>query len=254
MIVEHKRLEEKISSLQTQLKSYPKEKLICAHNGKHFKWYHSDGHTQNYIPKRNRAYAEQLATKKYLIALLEQFQHEKTAIEYYLRHHNTSSSAPELLLQDSSGYKELLSPHFQSPSQELLNWTNSPFEKNPLYPELLIHKTVSGNLVRSKSEALIDMSLYMHKIPFRYECALSLGETTLYPDFTLRHPYTGEYFYWEHFGLMDDDSYSKNACSKLQLYTSHGIIPSIQLITTYETKEHPLTSDTIEKIIEQYFL
>lgn len=254
MIAEHKRLEEKISLLQTQLKSYPDGKLICVRNGSHIKWFHSDGHTQTYIPKKNRAYAEQLATKKYLATLLEQFQHEKTAIEYYLRHHNTSSSAPELLLQDSSGYKELLSPYFQSPSQELLNWMNSHFEKNPLYPELLIHKTVSGNLVRSKSEAIIDMSLYMHKIPFRYECALSLGEITLYPDFTLRHPHTGEYFYWEHFGLMDDDSYSKNACSKLQLYASHGIIPSIQLITTYETKEHPLTSDTIEKIIEQYFL
>lgn len=72
--------------------------------------------------------------------------------------------------------------------------------------------------------------------------------------FTIRHPKTGEVFYWEHFGLMDNPTYSKNAYSKLQLYTNHGIIPSIQLITTYETKEHPLTAETIEKIVENYFL
>jgi len=97
------------------------------------------------------------------------------------------------------------------------------------------------------------MALYVHKIPFRYECALNLGGITLYPDFTLRHPQTGEFYYWEHFGLMDDEVYSANTSSKLQLYTSCGIIPGIQLITTYETKEYPLSTETIEKTIDYYF-
>lgn len=130
----------------------------------------------------------------------------------------------------------------------------SPYEHNTKYKEQLIHKTSSGNLVRSKSEAMIDMFLYMNRIPFRYECALQLGDTTLYPDFTIRHPQTGELYYWEHFGRMDDPFYYKNVFSKLHLYTSHGIIPSIHLITTYETKENPLSSEIIEKIIEHYFI
>jgi len=54
--------------------------------------------------------------------------------------------------------------------------------------------------------------------------------------------------------MMDEATYSKNTCSKLQIYTSHGIIPSIQLITTYETKAQPLSSDFIEKILQYYFL
>jgi hypothetical protein len=73
---------------------------------------------------------------------------------------------------------------------------------------------------------MIDMVLYVHKIPFRYECALSLGEATLFPDFTIRHPKTGEVFYWEHFGLIDNSEYAKNTYAKLQLYTNYGIIPS----------------------------
>ena len=107
-------------------------------------------------------------------------------------------------------------------------------------------------MVRSKSEAMIDMILYTHKLPYRYECALSLGDITLYPDFTLRHPRNGTTLYWEHFGQMDNPVYAQKSYSKLQLYTSHGIIPSIHLITTYETKMTPLTAAIIEKTVSFY--
>lgn len=42
--------------------------------------------------------------------------------------------------------------------------------------------------------------------------------------------------------------------SKIQKYASCGIVPGIHLITTYETKEHPLSTEIIEKIIKHYFL
>ena len=96
--------------------------------------------------------------------------------------------------------------------------------------------------------------LFVNKIPFRYECELQLGEIFIYPDFTIRHPKTGEIYYWEHFGRMDDSKYNKNVPSKLQLYISNGIIPSIQLITTYETIENPLSSEKVESLIREYFL
>lgn len=218
------------------------------------KWYQSDGHNKKYIPKKNRQLAEQLAAKKYLAFLLEDFAHEKRALDFYLRHYSPSTQQAERLLTDTPGYNELISQFFLPKSQKLSDWINSPYEHNTKYPEQLIHKTSSGNLVRSKSEAMIDMFLHMNQIPFRYECVLHLGETVIFPDFTIRHPETEEIYYWEHFGKMDDPGYYKNVFSKLQLYTSYGIIPSIKLITTYETKENPLTSEVIEKIIEHYFL
>lgn len=98
------------------------------------------------------------------------------------------------------------------------------------------------------------MFLHTNKIPFRYECILHLGNTTIFPNFTIRHPKTGKVFYWEHFGLIDNTAYCQNMHSKLQLYTSHGIMPSIQLIATFETQSHPLCSEMVEKIIEYYFL
>ena len=121
------------------------------------------------------------------------------------------------------------------------------------YPEYKIHKTCTGEMVRSKSEAFIYTCLCNHKIPFRYECALPLGTRTIYPDFTIRHPNTGETYYWEHFGMMDESYYYQKTFPKLQLYASYGIIPSINLITTYETKKHPLSSEVIVKTIEHHF-
>lgn len=109
-------------------------------------------------------------------------------------------------------------------------------------------------MVRSKSEALIAMSLYSHNIPFRYEAALQIGAGIIYPDFTIRHPASGKIIYWEHFGLMDDSSYRQRTVSKLQFYISHGYIPNIHLITTYETRENPLGTDEIERIIAAQFL
>ena len=85
-----------------------------------------------------------------------------------------------------------------------------------------------------------------HRIPFRYECELILGGAVFHPDFTIRHPRTGEIYYWEHLGGMDKTKYIHNSFARLETYAYHGIVPSINLITTYETKDHPLSMKNIK--------
>lgn len=53
---------------------------------------------------------------------------------------------------------------------------------------------------------------------------------------------------------MDDEAYNRNVPIKLQTYISQGIIPSVRLITTYETMKNPLSAETVERIIKEYFL
>ena len=244
-----------IVTIQNQLRSLPDGKIFCSRTDKRYKWYHSDGHKQTYIPKSDRAYAEKLALKKYLTHLLQESLEEKNALEFYLRHHKQSTPHSEQMLTEHPEYQKLLSPFFKPASQVLADWANAPYERNPNYEKYLTQKTSSGILVRSKSEAIIDMILYLNKIPFRYECALKLGDVVYYPDFTIRHPKTGETYYWEHFGKADDPAYkTKNIIPKLNTYISNNIIPSINLITTYETKDHPLDPDFVQKIVEYYFL
>ncbi len=253
ILKEKQKLKTQIEQLQSELQTYPDGKLICCHHRNQCKWYQSDGHNRTYISKKNRTLAEQLAVKKYLSCMISDLSKEKRALDFYLNHHSNAPQTSQLLY-DIPGFKELLSPFFKPTSESLAEWMNYPYERNLLHPEHLIHKTISGHVVRSKSEAMICHFLYTNRIPFRYECALSLDSITMYPDFTIRHPETGETYYWEHFGLMDDASYCQNMASKLHRYSIHGIIPSIHLITTYETLEHPLTIETIQLTIEQYFL
>ena len=158
------------------------------------------------------------------------------------------------MLEADSPYAELLAPYFQLESSDLQSWMESPYEQNKKYPEQKIYGTGAGIRVRSKSESLIVYLLQNYKIPFRYECALDLGQVTVYPDFTVRHPKTGKLFIWEHLGMMGDSTYRRNALSKLQLYMEHGWIPSVNLILTYETKEYPLDMAYVEGLIQEYFV
>lgn len=252
MCLEKQRLEEQIDLIELQLKQFPEGKLICKKNANRYKWYCSKDGKQIYIPKTKRKLAEDLAAKKYLMHLHEDLVHEKNAIEFYIRHHE-EGKAEEMLMQMPE-YQELLTPHFKVLSEELYEWQKSPYNHSLKYPEQLKHKTTSGNIVRSKSEVLIDMALYKNKIPFRYEAPLYLGDEMFYPDFTIRHPKTGKEFYWEHFGKMDDPKYANNAASKIRFYINHGIVPGGQLITTYETLERPLSLECVENVIKEIFL
>lgn len=236
-----------------EIDKLPEGKLICCHQGSGCKWYLSDGHKKTYVPKKNASLAIQLARKKYLELRLSDLENEKRAIGFYLRHHAPGGKS-EALLTESSEYRKLLSGYFIPLSTEIEQWKKAQYEKNNAYMERLIYRSISGNYLRSKSEMMIDMLLFQHNIPFRYENKLVLGETVLYPDFTIRHPNNGEYFYWEHFGLMDKPEYAANVFNKLRIYAENGIVPGINLITTYETQVNPLDSELVEKMIEYYFM
>ena len=253
ILAEKHHLDSAIAEIDSKLTSLPDGKLICALNGKHYKWYHSDGHTPVYLPKKELALACQLAQKQYLLYEKEDLEKQRKALNQYLKSYTPSSNRAEQLLYHPE-YHKLLSPYFQPLSQELSSWANESYPQNETHPKRFIHRTLSGHEVRSKSEAMIANALYNNKIPFRYECLLQLGNISLHPDFTIRHPVTGILYYWEHFGIADEYTYAQQISSKLHLYMTYNIIPTIQLITTYETKEHPLCSDTIERIIKEYFL
>ncbi len=254
IVSERNRLDEQIHTLQQHLKFFPEGKLICTQNGKYQKWFQSDGHSQVYIPKKNRQLAEQLAYKKYLQLQLETLYKERRAIEFYLRHHHDGANLADEYLAEHPEYRELLATHFTPLSRELSKWQKAAFDTNTKNPEQRNIKTSSGHMVRSKSEAMIDMALFSHQIPFRYECLLKLGNKKVFPDFTIRHPKTGETYYWEHYGLMDNPSYCQAFSKKMLLYTTNGIIPTINLITTYETERNPLGYDVVEEMIARYFL
>ena len=251
---ESQQLEREIKSLKARIKKLPEGKLVFSHTGKYCKWYQSDGKNKTYIPKKNKQFAEKLAIKKYLSIQLEDMSIRKEIIDNCLQYQSTEKRTADILLQESSDYQKLLSPYFSSKKSELEEWKQASYKKNKTNPEKLVHKSISGNVLRSKSEALIDVMLYTNHIPYHYEEIIQLGNKILAPDFTIKHPKTGDIYYWEHFGMMDDPLYVKKACEKIQCYSLNGIIPSKQLILTYETKEYPLSPQDVKRIIDEFFV
>ena len=253
LLRKQKVLEQQIQQFIQELALYPPGHLRCAKNGKYVKNLHIHNGTCTHISKKNKDFINTLAVKKYLSAQLKDLQQEQLAIDSFLKQYQNYTPEIQQLMENPLYHDTILSA-FKPLSKDLEKWQNEPYVKNVSHPEQLRHSSPSGHVLRSKSEVLIDQTLFLHRIPFRYECEQQFNDLTIYPDFTIRHPESGKLFYWEHFGMMDKPSYSYNAFQKLQLYSSHGYIPSINLITSYETNDHPLTTETIEQIIHHYFL
>ena len=246
-------IESELKKYKQMGKSFPEGETIVAKNNNAYKWYVKyDGKT-NYLSKKQKDLARQLALKKYYQYKTEELEQELRACQEYIGFAEMARNKTEQMMAHDE-YVRLLDGQFCSASKELKKWMEEDFETNNDHPETRNIKATQGRFVRSKSEAIIDKLLYSYGIPFRYEQKLVLGNTTIYPDFTIRHPKTGKFYYWEHFGIMDSVSYSQNAYQKLQLYTSNGYIPTINLITTFETNEYPLSMETIENVISHYFL
>ena len=159
----------------------------------------------------------------------------------------------EYLLREESPYWKLLKIHFEKYEKEKISWMNGQYKCNPSHPENLIHKTMQGHLVRSKSEVIIANTLYMNQIPYRYENQLEVKGVILYPDFTILHPKTNNLCYWEHFGMMDDSIYVKNAIKKIEQYGKSGYVQGRNFIATFESKEAPLNTFTINRVIQDFF-
>lgn len=233
-------------------KKYPKGELLCAKNNSRYKWYLKEQGQTSYLSKNKRELAEILAVKKYYHCRKEELECELSACNAYLYKMASREEKSEQLLQHPE-YMRLIAKHFVPMKDRLMEWQNTDYERCSKHAEALVIKGTMGKMLRSKSEAIIDRLLYQNRIPFHYEEKLVLGGITLYPDFVIRHPVTGAYYYWEHFGMMDDPEYISHACQKIKLYCENGILPSVNLITTFETKEHPLSIEKVEGIIQEYF-
>ena len=124
--------------------------------------------------------------------------------------------------------------------------------REQFYEERLVHKTIRGELVRSKSEVIIANALYYHHLDYIYEPVLTLEGIIKRPDFQVLDDDTGEVWYWEHCGMMDDPKYKKRWEDKKAFYKKNGIEEGKNLIITYDVNG-ALDSQYVEEIIQRLF-
>ena len=262
MINERAILNEKIERLEKEIKksNFPDGYLSFNKNGDYYKRYQVmrvDGQrVRKFLTSKNKKLIEQLALKGYKECELQTLKKKLKATEAYISEYPQNSEGE--FLKNKPGYKEILLPLLESMNrsmeEKLKHWEMAPNPGNLSHPEHLIFPTIKGIMVRSKSESLISDELFRASIPYRYEYLIRLGNTLISPDFMIMHPITKEIYIWEHFGRMDDPEYvNNNFLKKMRLYPNEGYIPSINLICTYETSNHPLTIFEVDEIITKYF-
>ena len=250
---ESARLASNIATMETEIAKLPEGKLLVWKNGKYFKHIHKVGKKRNYLRLSQMDFIVKMARKLILEHMLEDASKEKSAIDMYLRHHDETDSVAELLAKNSR-IEELVRPLFQIRDERLQKWAEADYPSTGRHPERLIHQGPGGRLFRSKSEAQIATEMYKKSVPYRYEEDYEINGIVYHPDFTIRHPKTGETYYWEHFGRIDDEGYNLRNARKLTDYESVGIIPDVNLIITWESRRYPLSISKIEETVAKWFL
>lgn len=96
------------------------------------------------------------------------------------------------------------------------------------------YRTLRGEYVRSKSEMLIANLLFAMGIPYRYEPRVVLGGREVSGDFWVRSRLNGKEYYWEHYGMLDNEEYAEQAAEKQRKYRAAGFRLGKNLIETYE--------------------
>ena len=184
LLQEERRLCTQLEQIHNTLEQLPEGKLIYSKNGSRYKFFRSNGSHPVYIPKADYPLAEQLALRKYYSLKYDELSQQLKTLRQFIYDSQHYSNESDSFLEPDSPYYSLIHSHFQ-PDSDLDSWMNQPYVHNTNHPEHLIHKCISGQLVRSKSEVIIANALFLNQIPFRYECELVLNETTLFPDFTI---------------------------------------------------------------------
>ena len=251
-------LERKKLALSEKLEGAPDGNIFFDKNGNTEKWrcvYDNHKKPSKYISKKNTQIAEQLALKRHLLDIINDIDARIAAIDQFLENFPALHSYPNYLSDNSKDYRKLLKPSFSERSAILKAWSSEKYDKCQDHPEKLIVPTKAGIMVRSKSEAIIANELFDNGIPFRYEQALPVSGMKVYSDFAILHPLNlKDIIIWEHFGLMDVDSYAANAKLKTAAYIEAGYLPSRNLILTYESKSNPLDINYVSLLVGYYFL
>jgi hypothetical protein len=120
------------------------------------------------------------------------------------------------------------------------------------YATHLIHRTLKGHLVRSKSELVIANMLYQSGVSYEYEVKLAgdVEPGTVMPDFTFATPAGGAVL-WEHLGMMGLPEYRESWERKQAWYLMNGFKDGENLFTTQDDPAGGLDSRVIRRVVAE---
>lgn len=204
-----------------------------------------------YVGKQERSDIGKLQHRRFWETMLKNVKINQKLIKDYL-HYWRSTDPAEVMACLPKAYQCEVSSVFPK-AADFDGWATSPYDKSEVRPDKLRHKTLKGDLVRSKSEAIIANLLYDRKIPYRYEENLLLENELIAPDFKIAVRTENRFKLLEHCGMIDDVIYRERFKRKLVLYLLNGYIPWRDVFFTFDTVDGSIDTGAIQQMIENYF-
>ena len=233
---------------EKEVKALPKGSLYAREKRgvKEFYYVEKKTRKRTYISKRNLDRLDKVKKSKQYSVCLKRIEENIKVEQLFLRKYQ-SINMYEINEELPAVYRlveDLVSkPNCMKKQQNLIRFDGT-----------VMHTTISGLNVRSKSEVLIADRLTAEGIEFEYEKELILLDSDgkfkkVLPDFSFPSA-KGEEFYWEHFGLLKDPHYRRKAFDKLMLYAQNGILPGVNLFITADSLDGGIDVSSIYNTIK----
>ena len=250
-------LKKAIKVAERSIKDCPEGRLRISKSGNQVRYYHvlpGEDSSGTYIKRDRSSLIKKLAQKDYAERFVRSAKKELARLEQCIS--LLSGVDADMIYQTlGTGRKAYVEPYIVPDELYAERWRKEEFEASTYMPEAKKYETRQGELVRSKSEAILADILYELRIPYRYEQALILkNHMVRYPDFTLLKVKSREVVYLEHFGLLDDEKYRAGCIKKLDEYMDNGIYLGRNLLITYECEWNSLDIGGTRKMLREIFV
>lgn len=235
--------------------------LVIGNRGNYTEWFIKRKDSRIYLPKKEIVTAQRLAQSAYSKMFLKQAEKllkelrriekaggERSALYLY---HGLAKPYEKLC-----GDRKKLTKAYVLPDDEYIKtWTQEKYPQKEFLPDTAEIYSERGERVRSKSEKMLADKLFLMGIPYRYEWTRTIpGMGTVSPDFTLLDVKERRTIIHEHFGMMDDPEYARNAFWKLDHYERAGYRMGIDLLCTFESGNYILDMKCFERILRERLL
>lgn len=243
------------SNMELTLENLPEGRLHAIKSSGRIYYYLRDGsETDRYIGTEDNELVRQLKARKFAERSLSAAKKDEKLllrlIDGYesLSPERIMSAIPQTYWTESPDYIEGID--FVSAEE----WANAPYRKSCSYLNQLTHTTLKGDLVRSKSEAIIANLLFSKNIPYRYEEEIEIAGRIFTPDFIVAVSGEGRVKILEHAGMMSNREYRNAFAWKVSQYIASGFMPLDNLFITYDDMDGNINTKLIESVIDTYFL
>lgn len=210
--------------------------------------------TVKYLGKENHPMVQRLKLRDYYTKCLRDLETNIRCLEAVLK--NYKPIDPNVRIEHMKKVQAVAVPEIFENAKviDARAWAAAAYPRIQKHPEHLIHKTMRGEYVRSKSEVIIANALYQAGIPYRYEQITEFAGIVIAADFIVLSVRHHKLFVWEHFGRMKDPQYQKDYLWKLRQYTKAGFVVGLDLLTTFDDVDGAIDTVTVRRYIEEVIL